>query len=188
MPRQFTDITKEILSGLAEAGKVALTGESAALGIRNWRFRGAAEYWENREEQRRLSQSLWRLKKERLVIVKEQGDGKFIVEITEKGRRKLREFEFRNLKIKKPAKWDRIWRIIIFDIPEEKRNARDALRQKCKDLEFYQLQKSVWVYPYPCEQEIEFIVELFNVYPYVNIIKAAEIKNDIKIRKHFHLS
>lgn len=187
MPR-YSEITKEILSVLGQTGKLILTGEHAEFGIRNWRLSSInPEYLQNKEERRKFSQALWRLKKSRLIIVQEKQDEKFMVELTEKGKRKLREFQFTELTIPKPKEWDRRWRVVIFDIPEKKKRAREALREKIKQLNFYQLQESVWVHPYPCEAEIEFICELFDIAPYVNILTATYIKNDIGAKKHFHL-
>src|SRR3990167_2211250 len=64
-------------------------------------------------------------------------------------------------------KWDKKWRVVIFDIPEKSRMARDALRRKLKELEFRELQKSVFVHPYECKKEIDFIIEFFNLRHYV---------------------
>ncbi|MEX1052278.1 MAG: PaaX family transcriptional regulator C-terminal domain-containing protein [Patescibacteria group bacterium] len=62
-------------------------------------------------------------------------------------------------------KWDKKWRIIIFDIEEENRNTRDLLRIKIKELGFGLLQKSVWVSPY-------------NVFPYLKkFINDNGLKN-----------
>ena len=60
------------------------------------------------------------------------------------------------MKIRKPAKWDGKWRIVVFDIPENLRSIRQALREHLCRLQFYQLQKSVFVLPYECGDEIEF--------------------------------
>src|SRR3989344_4593151 len=59
--------------------------------------------------------------------------------------------------IKKPARWDKLWRLVIFDIPEEERTGRMALAAKLKELGFYPLQKSVFIHPYECKDEIDFI-------------------------------
>src|SRR3989344_7130882 len=51
-------------------------------------------------------------------------NGKFY-ELTAEGEKKLRELELRGYRLKRPKRWDRKWRVIIFDIPEKKRKARD---------------------------------------------------------------
>lgn len=100
----------------------------------------------------------------------------------------MKEIQLDDMEIEKPAHWDKKWRVVIFDIPDKfKRRARDALREKLKKLGFCQLQKSVWVIPYPCQKEIQLLCELFNITPFVNIITAESIYNDIKLRKYFKL-
>lgn len=105
--------------------------------------------------------------------------------LTEKGRRKILIFNADNLKIKKPAFWDKKWRMVIFDIPESKKRARNALRQKLGNLSFYSWQKSVFVHPYNCLDEIEFITELFQVRPYVRFFEATNILNEAELRLYF---
>lgn len=45
-------------------------------------------------------------------------------------------------------KWDKKWRIVIFDIEEKQKKTREALRYKLKELGFGMIQESVWVSPY----------------------------------------
>lgn len=183
----LSEIAKNILIGLFEAGRYAATGESSILGVTNWRSRVPyPEYVKNKEKRKRSSQALWRLKKSSLIIRRETKEG-FIVELTEKGKRKVREMQLSTLRIQKPAKWDGMWRVVIFDIPEKIKGARLALTFKLKTLGFLQLQKSVWVHAYPCGKEIEFLTELFDISRYVNLITAKEIKDDVHLKKYFHL-
>lgn len=77
--------------------------------------------------------------------------------------------------------------MVLFDIPEKIRKGRDALRDKLKDLGFYELQKSVWVHPYPCEDEINFITEVFDLRPYIRFAEIAKITNEAKLKLHFKL-
>ena len=91
------------------------------------------------------------------------------------------------MEVKKPAQWDKKWRIVIFDIPEKKKKAREALRKKLKELGFKELQKSVFVYPFECEDEIDFITEVFQIRPYVRFIKAVSITNEEQIRLKFNI-
>ncbi|MFC1756901.1 hypothetical protein ACFLZC_01975, partial [Patescibacteria group bacterium] len=84
----------------------------------------------------------------------------------------------------KPKKWDGKWRLVIFDIPETKRCARDALRQKLEQLEFYQCQKSTWIHPFPCIEEIEFLKNFFNIKPFVKLFLVEEM-TDGKVLYHF---
>jgi len=91
------------------------------------------------------------------------------------------------MEIKNPKKWDGIWRIVIFDIQENEKTARNALRLKLKELGFYQLQKSVFIHPYPCLNEIQFIEEIFKVGSYINFIEAQKIEGDEWLKQKFNL-
>jgi len=133
-----------------------------------------------------LIKSLQALKRDRLVDFREDGNISKIT-ITEKGRKKLLIYELDNLEIKKPKKWDGIWRIVTFDIPEKKKSARNALRDKLKELGFCQLHKSVFVHPYPCLSEVQFIEEIFQIGPYINFIEAKNIADDDWLKSKYNL-
>ena len=130
--------------------------------------------------------SIKAMKRDRLIDFKEDGDISKIV-ILEKGREKLLKYNLDSLEIKKPKKWDGIWRIVIFDIPENEKIARNALRLKLKELGFHQLQKSVFIFPYPCLNEIQFIEEIFKVGSYINFIEAQKIEGDEWLKQKFNL-
>lgn len=187
MRERYSKITKDILLGLAVTGAVLIAATSPYFSLNLIRaIKKDKKYIKKYFEKRKVERAFARLRKNRLVILQEK-DGKFIVKLTEKGKRKVKEIQYEKLKIEKPDVWDGKWRIVTFDIPNKKNAAREALRRKIKELGFYFLQKSVWVYPYPCEKEIQFLVELFEVWPYVDIIVAKEISNDVKLKKHFRL-
>ena len=189
MPKHLGTIAKKVLFYLTTQPKfTGLDGKSPYPMINQFESLFGDNWPTHEIEQRRkFSQALWRLKRDRLIITSQKSNKTFVVELTEKGSRKVREFQFVDLAIKIPKRWDGVWRIVIFDIPNKRNAGRETLRSKIKELDFYQLQKSVWVFPYPCEKEIEFITELFHLYPYVQIIEATKIKNDAKLRKYYGL-
>ena len=73
------------------------------------------------------------------------------------------------------TKWDKKWRLVIFDIPQEFHNQRNKFRQKLQTLGFYKVQKSVFAFPYPCEEELVGFCEQFKLSDYINIIKADDL-------------
>lgn len=153
MPSHYKEIGKIILLSVAIAGVITLAAISPHGTAVLWKLvsKKLNPHAKEREQRKKFSQALYKLKKSRLLIMKESPNGTFNVELTEKGKRKAMQLRFDDLTIAKPKNWDGIWRIVIFDIPNKKTNARDALRFKLRDLGFYQLQKSVWVFPYPCD-------------------------------------
>jgi len=69
--------------------------------------------------------------------------GEIFIRLTSQGNKKIiRDFPLFSLQNKK---WDGKWRVVIFDIEEINRSARDGLRKKLKELGFGMLQKSVFI-------------------------------------------
>jgi len=122
-------------------------------------------------------------KKGNLEFVKEEDDCLFY-RFSEKGEGKVRKFIINELQISAPKEWDKKWRLIIFDIPEKKRSGRVAFRKKLKDMGFFQCQKSAWIHPFPCLEEIEFIKDIFNLKPFVKIF-LVDGMTDGKTLYHF---
>lgn len=185
-------VSRKILKALALSGAVAIASTSPffLLNILKAYFKKDKyeEYRKFKEKRQRISYAFSYLKRNRLIIFKEKKDGELTVRLTEKGERRVKKYQIDDLAIETPSKWDKKWRVVIFDIPDKKkRAARDALREKLKQLNFYPLQKSIWAHPYPCHNEIQLLVELFDVYPFVNFIIADDIHNDIKLKEYFDL-
>ena len=124
---------------------------------------------------------------ERLVSFKENKEGFAEIVLTKEGENKALRFKIDEMEIKKPAKWDGQWRIVIFDIPDRFKKAREALRNKLKDLGFIKLQESVFVFPYECEDEINFIMEVFLIRPFVRFMRVRSFTNEEQIRVNFGL-
>ncbi len=140
-----------------------------------------------RYSDKQLRNALYNLERQNLVEIIQEKDDKIKIRLTNKGRARIREFSADILTISRPKKWDKKWRIVIFDIPNKFTKAREALRQKLKDLEFYQLQKSVWIYPYPCEDEILFIAHIFQIESFIEILTVEKLLHEDKIRRFFEL-
>jgi len=110
------------------------------------------------------------------------------VQITDRGKARLLGYVLEDLTIPEQKKWDKKWRMVIFDIPEEKKVGRDVLRRKLRDLGFFQLQRSVFVSPYPCEREIDFITEAFGLWSYVTFIETDSLgRQEAEARERFDL-
>lgn len=138
----------------------------------------------NKQSLKRAIKSLY---ESHLIEAKRNNDGSITMILNEDGQKTALCFNIEKIKIKEPKIWDKKWRIVIFDIPEELRHLRDSLRKHFRDIGFMELQKSVMVHPYPCEKEIEFLVELYKAREYVRFILADQIDNDLHIRSKFNL-
>jgi len=92
-------------------------------------------------------------------IKEKKADGGRVIYLTDKGKMEILKDDF----WKKEKKWDRKWRAIIFDIPEESHKHRDFLRRKLKWFGFKELQKSIWIIPYDAKKEFEEFLKLCNI-------------------------
>lgn len=104
------------------------------------------------------------------------------VELTEHGKKRAEAQIIDMLVTRKPKHWDGKWRMIVFDIPETKRKGRDAIRHKLKDLKFFKLQESVWIYPFECRQGVQYLADYYDVKPYIHfaIVDAFDQEEDAR--------
>ncbi len=138
----------------------------------------------NRQE---LYRAIRRLYESKLIAYKEHADGTTEIKLNYDGKKLALRYKLDELQIKKPKHWDQKWRIVLFDVPETKKKFRDALRIHFQRLGLIEFQKSVFVYPYPCRNEIEFVIDVFQAHPYVRFIEAIHIDNELHLKKKFDL-
>jgi DNA-binding transcriptional regulator PaaX len=108
-------------------------------------------------------------------------------QMTSLGENILRRWQFSDFKIKKPKKWDRKWRVIIFDIPEKKRGKREQIRRLFLQAGLERLQDSVWVYPYDCEDVLTLLKTDLGISKNLLYLIVDEIENDKYLREIFDL-
>lgn len=126
----------------------------------------------------RLKQLIKRLNAQKVVEIKE-GE----VKITKKGRQKLLKYDLEKMELKKRI--DGKWRLIIYDISNLKKSQREIFRSTLKRLNFLPLQKSVYLTPYVCDDEIEFLRQTFDIGNDVILLKVKSIENEIVYKKYF---
>lgn len=130
---------------------------------------------------------LTRLKQKGLVEFVERDEKKY-VQLTGLGEKTLDFYRERlNLSGNKPKKWDRRYRLIMFDIPEKRKQVRERLRFEMQDTGFLRIQDSAWVYPYDCEEFMALLKADLRIGKDVLYAVVEEIENDAHIRKHFNL-
>lgn len=144
-------------------------------------------------QNKRISQQSFRkayttLEHKKLLKIRQKG-GRYVVQLTEEGKRRQKELQLRDslgsLKIRIPKIWDGKWWLIIFDIPESKKRAREALRRFLKHFGFYRLQDSVFIHPFDCEDELRLLVEFFEIKECVYCFTIDEEKVPFIVRQHF---
>ena len=144
---------------------------------RDWREINKSHLWERIRE----------FYEDRLVDFKDNDDGTTTIVISEYGKKRILQYELESMKIKKPKVWNGGWHIVIYDIPEKNKLAREAFRKKVKELGMLEFQKSVFVSPYECENEIDFVAEFFEVGRYARYIRVKYVTNEAELKKKFGL-
>ncbi|MBI5798329.1 MAG: hypothetical protein HZB10_00150 [Candidatus Yonathbacteria bacterium] len=173
------ELAKEILRGLALGGFIVM-----CLAMPN--IAQVADLFKSRNsrDRYRVKQALRGLQKRNMVRIVNRG-GQEVVEITTQGKKKILDYDLENMQLDTKRKWDGKWRIVMFDIPQTQKSARDAVSFKIKEIGMCPVQKSVFVFPHPCKDEIDFVGEVFGVRKNIIYIEATHIDGAEKARRHF---
>jgi phenylacetic acid degradation operon negative regulatory protein len=129
--------------------------------------------YERKEAKSQFRQFLHYLKRQGYIKIKNLEQKQGII-LTKKGANKVLKIK---LKMKKRRKrTDGKWQMVIFDIPEKKRDLRNLFRQNLQILGYKMLQKSIWVCPYDVLKETEGIIGKYSLDPYVKLFLIEEIE------------
>jgi len=154
----------EILKGLAER-----MGRS----LRRTEKKGT--FWDYYSELKNLKENsarttLWRLEKNGLVK-KEQRK----YQLTFKGLKIVKNFQ---VKAAREDIWDGRWRLVMFDIPEKKREERDWLRWQLLTWDYKPLQKSVFIGKHVIERDFYSECIERGLKDFIRLITIGEIDEE----------
>ena len=182
---QKGEIAKLILGILAGTGVVLAAATLPGLAVALKPF---IQKKNGHLEKISLERALRRLRQKRLIELVYDRDGSFSLLITKLGKKYLKKLDFENLKLEIPKHWDGKWSVILFDIPESRKVARNALQQKLKGMGCFQFNKSVLVHPSPCEDEIDFTSEMLGIRNYVTTFQTTSLGHrEHHALRHFKL-
>lgn len=133
-----------------------------------------------------LQRTLKRLHKLQSIEVSEK-DGKQIICLTVQGKRKILRYSIDKLSIESPKHWDRKWRLVLYDVPKNDKSLGDAIRRTLHNLGFYPIQESVYVYPYSCFTQIEFLRQYYGLGSNVQYMVVEKIEDDAAYKTYFNL-
>ena len=133
---------------------------------------------------RRIRNVQYRLKHQGLVREDERGR----LVLTDLGTQKIEKVLLKDYMIPPPPLWDGRWRILMFDIREQRRRTRAQLRRLLDGAGFVRLQDSVWVHPYPCDEFVALVrAHLASGVGELRLITANALESDRALREHFCL-
>lgn len=84
-------------------------------------------------------------------------------------------------------RWDKRWRVLIFDIPERMRSYRARIREALRGYGFLLLQESVWIYPYNCEDFITLLKSELGLKGEMIYLIVESIEDDLRFKKKFNI-
>ena len=131
----------------------------------------------------RLRQVVKRMQSSKLVEIKEEKSIP-IIKITQKGKQKLLRYKIDEMALDESS-WDGKWRLIIYDVANTKRAHSEMFRTMLNKLKFLKLQRSVYLTPFKCEDEIEYLRLLFGIGNEVQILKVGSLENEMAYRRYF---
>lgn len=105
------------------------------------------------------------------------------IRLTDDGKQRLTSLELDQGTMPMPATWDGKWRIVILDIPESRKNERDAIRYLLKKAGFVCVKNSMWISPFQFEYFIENIKKDLSLSNEIMIIVTDKI--DTETEKYF---
>lgn len=185
--------SKEILyllgMGALLAGSIIMPGLGVAAGT-VYRAKRKQDWEQSQKEWKKfnlklLRRNLRRLYGQKIVEVVDQ-DGEQVIKLTQKGHTKYLRFKLEELSLKGRS-WDGKWRLVIYDISKLKRSAQENFRRVLKQINFFPLQKSVYLTPYKCAEEIEYLREFFNLSEEVLLLEVNKLENESLYKQYFGL-
>lgn len=135
-------------------------------------------------EQYALNRSIKGLKEAGLIESIDSGQNQY-TKLTKEGKKRANSLKLEGENAIISNTWDGYWRIILLDIPEERKNEREALRYLLKKAGFVCLKNSVWISMYPFEYLFTNIKNDLNLSTELIIIVTDRI--DKETEKEFFL-
>ena len=178
-----SEITKDIFYWLLTAGAVSIAATSPYF------ITSLLKSGKNFKKypKQKLSNTFCKLRKSGLININRKNH-QIYISLTEEGKKKAGWMQIDALKIARPQKWDKKWRLVMFDIAQLKKLYREAFRGKLKEMGFQPFQKSVWICPFECEPEIELLKKFFGFSEReLKLIVAENIGDEAEWKKIFNL-
>lgn len=183
--------TKEILyllgMGTLLVGSIIMPGLGIAAGSL-YRAKRKYDWAQDQKEWKKfniklLRRNLRRLQDQKIIEIINENNQE-IIKLTQKGHTKYLRFKLEDLSLKGKS-WDGKWHLVIYDISKLKRSAQESFRRVLKQINFFPLQKSVYLTPYKCKEEIDYLREYFNLSEEVLLMEISKLENESYYKQYF---
>ena len=82
------------------------------------------------------------------------------------------------LSFKRFGDWDKKWRVVLFDLPQNERQYRIKLVEELRDLGFAPLQRSAYISPYPLLKVIEKYASYLGIRQHIKLLVVEKIEEE----------
>lgn len=164
--------------GLAGFDGICTVAPSASAGLRRLLAQSPAKTAD-------MNRLLYNLKRRGLVDVHRDGQ-QVTYTLSPAGAYRLQALQLAQIRILQPKIWDRKWRLVAFDVPTAQSRQRQEFVAKLQSLNFYMLQRSLWVHPFPCFPQVEEIASYYNVRRYLSLIEISALDQASARRLQHH--
>lgn len=110
------------------------------------------------------------------------------IKLTKSGLNLRKTIQLSEISVVMPKKWDGLWRLVSYDVSEERKKERDSFRQMLERVGFRKVQKSLWVYPFDCKEQVVIMADNLGLASQVIYMETEKMPNQLKLEKVFNLS
>ncbi|MBI2039832.1 CRISPR-associated endonuclease Cas2 [Candidatus Microgenomates bacterium] len=125
--------------------------------------------WDRPLKKASLAQAVKRLRERGMIDF--VSDEKLAYRLTDHGRQKA---IWESIKLS-DEKWDGKWRLVIFDVPEKRRQARNLLRDSLKKWGFIHWQQSVWATKKNCTKVLREFIKSVGIEDWVIVLESDNV-------------
>src|SRR3989344_5088488 len=160
---------KEVLTLLGKGALLTmlLIAPGTAQAVRKQIYKQKSDDSWKRYNSSYLRRTIENLGRQRCIKIVDESDS-CAVSLTERGKHRVLKYALDELELDTSKPWDGKWRIVIYDIP-------DTLR----------IQKSVYLTPFACEQEVEFIRLHFGQEKNITLLTAGSLEHGHVYQEYF---
>jgi len=138
----------------------------------------------NYQERFRVKRTILSLEKRGLLKISSKNGA---LSLTDSGKKEVDRNKIYDLHVKPQKTWDGMFRVIIFDIPNTKKSVRNAVNFHLKRMGFMPIQKSTFITPFECRDELDMLGKYLNVRNNLKYLLVKKIDGEQEIKKMFDL-
>ncbi len=127
-----------------------------------------------KEQKEKLLKVFYYLKQTGQIQIEEKGSG-LLARLTPKGYQRFKKIRAEVKSISRPERWNGLWWLVASDVPVKSRVAADMFRLKLRELQFYPLQRTLWLYPFDPRAELEYVVNKYHIGQFVTVMEVNRI-------------